>query len=154
MLADVHGRRVLLLGGMGFIGSSLAIRLVKIGAHVRIVDSMLPQYGGNLVNIEPVRDRAQVNFSDIRDRHSLDYLVRDVDVIFSVAGQTSHIESMQDPFTDLDINCVSQLARMASCRQNNPNVVIVYASTRQLYGVPQYQESRRVWRCRRGGHRR
>lgn len=138
MNIDLQGCRVLLLGGMGFIGSNLAIRLAETGAHVIIVDSMLPQYGGNIANIEPIKDKVQVNYSDIRDGHSLNYLVQDVDVILSVAGQTSHIESMNDPFTDLDINCVSQLAVLESCRQVNPNVVIVYASTRQLYGVPEY----------------
>ncbi len=134
----MSGRRVLILGGMGFIGSNLAIRLVERGDDVTIVDSMLPQYGGNLANIEPVRGQLKVNFSDIRDRYSLDYLVRGVDVIFSVAGQTSHIESMTDPMTDLAINCQSQLSILESCRQHNPQARIVYASTRQLYGRPAY----------------
>jgi len=134
----LSSRNVLILGGMGFIGSNLAIRLVDLGARVTLVDSMLPQYGGNLANIEPIKDQCRVNFSDIRDRHSLDYLVKDADVIYSVAGQTSHIESMNDPMTDLDINCRSQLSILESCRHHNPDVTIVYASTRQLYGRPQY----------------
>jgi nucleoside-diphosphate-sugar epimerase len=123
---------------MGFIGSNLAIRLVDLGAEVVIVDSMLPQYGGNSINIQGIENQVRINYSDIRDRHSLNYLVQGVDVIFSMAGQTSHIESMEDPFTDLEINCVSQLAILESCRQFNPDATIVYASTRQLYGVPQY----------------
>jgi len=131
-------RKVLILGGMGFIGSNLAIRLVDLGAKVTIVDSMLPQYGGNLCNIESIRDRCQINFSDIRDSYSLEYLVQDIDVIYSVAGQTSHIESMSDPMTDLDINCRSQLSILESCRRHNPDVKILYASTRQVYGRPQY----------------
>lgn len=131
-------RKALILGGMGFIGSNLAIRLVKDGYNVTIVDSMLPQYGGNLKNIEPVKNRININFSDIRDQHSLDYLVRDKDIIYSVAGQTSHIESMNDPYTDLDINCRSQISLLESCRKNNPEVRIIYASTRQLYGQPKY----------------
>jgi nucleoside-diphosphate-sugar epimerase len=131
-------RKILILGGMGFIGSNLAIRLVSLGARVMIVDSMLPQYGGNLCNIEPIKDQCQVNFSDIRDSYSLEYLVQGIDVIYSVAGQTSHIESMSDPMTDLDINCRSQLAILESCRRHNPDVKILYASTRQLYGRPQY----------------
>lgn len=135
---DYADRRVLILGGMGFIGSNLAIRLVALGAHVTIVDSMLPQYGGNLANIEPVEGRLQINFSDIRDTHSLDYIVQGHDTIFSVAGQTSHIESMTDPLTDLDINCRSQLCILEACRHHNPEVAIVYASTRQIYGRPEY----------------
>lgn len=132
------GRHALILGGLGFIGSNLALRLVGLGAQVTLVDSMLDQYGGNLANIEPVADRVRVNFSDIRDQHSLRYIVRDADVIYSVAGQTSHIESMSDPMTDLDINCRSQLAILECCRAVNPGVRIIYASTRQLYGRPQY----------------
>lgn len=135
---DFRGRRVLILGGMGFIGSNLAIRLVESGAEVTVVDSMLPQYGGNEENVAPVRDRLRVNFSDIRDRHSMDWLVKGMDYVFSVAGQTSHIESMSDPLTDLDINCRSQLAVLESCRAHNPGAVFVYASTRQLYGRPNY----------------
>lgn len=93
---------------------------------------------GVILLIEPIKDNCQINFSDIRDRYSLNYLVQDVDIIYSVAGQTSHIESMADPMTDLDINCRSQLSILESCREYNPDVKIIYASTRQLYGCPQY----------------
>jgi nucleoside-diphosphate-sugar epimerase len=135
---DFRGSNIIILGGLGFIGSSLAIRLVSLGANVTVVDSMLEQYGGNLANIEPVKDKVRINFSDIRDQHSLNYIVREADIIYSVAGQTSHIESMTDPITDLDINCRSQLSILECCRAHNPEVKIVYASTRQLYGRPQY----------------
>ena len=137
-MKNFQGRKVLILGGMGFIGSNLAIRLVSLGAEVTLVDSMLPHYGGNLANIAPIKDRCHVNFSDIRDRHSLDYLVKGAEVIYNMAGQTSHIESMTDPMTDLEINCRSQLALLESCRAHNPDVHLVFASTRQLYGRPQY----------------
>ena len=99
---------------------------------------MLPQYGGNLANVEPIRDRCRVNYADIRDQHSMNYLVQGVDIIYSMAGQTSHVESMIDPITDLDINCRSQLALLESCRARNPDVTIIYASTRQISGRPQY----------------
>lgn len=131
-------KNVLILGGMGFIGSNLAIRCVEEGAHVTIVDSMLPQFGGNLYNIEPVRDRVAVNYSDIRDPFSTDYLVQGQDIIFSVAGQTSHVESMREPVVDLEINCKSQLTLLESCRRHNPGVTVIYASTRQIYGKPQF----------------
>lgn len=137
-MAEFAGRNVLVLGGLGFIGSNLAHRLVQLGAQVTLVDSMLGQYGGNLANVEGIRDRVRINFSDIRDQHSLEYLVRDADIVYSVAGQTSHIESMADPMTDLDINCRSQLSILECCRRGNPDVSIVYASTRQIYGRPQY----------------
>ncbi len=135
---SLRSRRVLVLGGLGFIGSNLAHRLVGLGAEVVLVDSMLGAYGGNLANLEGIEDRVQVNYSDIRDTHSLRYLVRDADVIFSVAGQTSHIESMSDPMTDLDINCRSQLSILECCREAARPARIVYASTRQLYGRPEY----------------
>lgn len=138
MTGELEGRRVLILGGAGFIGSNLAHRLVELGAEVTVVDSMLEQYGGNLQNLAGIMDRIHVNFSDIRDGHSLQYLVRGADLIFSMAGQTSHIESMHDPFTDLDINCTSQLSILECCRKYAPEAEIVYASTRQLYGKPQY----------------
>jgi nucleoside-diphosphate-sugar epimerase len=130
--------KILILGGLGFIGSNLALRLVAEGAKVTLVDSMLPQYGGNLENIAPIQGRCEVNFSDIRDQHSLSYLVKGKDLIYNMAGQTSHIESMTDPMTDLEINCRSQLSLLEACREHNPEVLIVFASTRQLYGRPQY----------------
>lgn len=132
------GRTVLVLGGLGFIGSNVAHRLVDLGAEVVLVDSMLEQYGGNMANVEGIEDRVRINFSDIRDEHSLRYLVRNVDVVFSMAGQTSHIDSMTDPLTDLEINCKSQLTFLECCREYNKDVRIVYASTRQLYGRPQH----------------
>jgi UDP-glucose 4-epimerase len=132
------GKKVLILGGLGFIGSNLAIRVAQEGADITLVDSMLGQYGGNLANIAGFEDQIDVNYSDIRDSHSLSHLVRGVDVIYSMAGQTSHIDSMDDPFTDLNINCTSQLSILECCRKFNPEVEILYASTRQIYGRPQY----------------
>jgi nucleoside-diphosphate-sugar epimerase len=133
-----RNKRILITGGIGFIGSNLALRLVELGARVQLVDSMIPAYGADLANIEPIRDRVRVNFSDVRDRHSLSYIVQDEDLIFSLAGQVSHVDSMQDPMTDLEINCRSQLSLLECCRSNNPDVKIVFASTRQIYGRPQY----------------
>jgi nucleoside-diphosphate-sugar epimerase len=132
------GKRVLITGGVGFIGSNLALRLVELGAKVQLVDSMLPAYGATLRNIEPIRDRVSLNFSDVRDQHSLGYLVQQNEIIFSLAGQVSHSESMRDPMTDLEINCKSQLSLLEACRHGNPEARIVFASTRQLYGRPQY----------------
>jgi nucleoside-diphosphate-sugar epimerase len=133
-----RGKRVLITGGAGFIGSNLAIRLVGLGARVQVVDSMLPAYGADLANLEPVRERIRINFSDVRDQHSLSYIVRGEDLIFSLAGQVSHLDSMQDPLTDLEINCRSQLSLLECCRRGNPGATIVFASTRQIYGRPEY----------------
>ena len=131
-------RRVMITGGLGFIGSNLARCLVKMGAKVLLVDSLIPEYGGNFFNIEDIKDMVRVNIADVRDEHSMLCLVRDQDYLFNLAGQTSHLDSMDDPFTDLEINCRSQLSILEACRKNNPDIKIVYASTRQIYGVPDY----------------
>ena len=131
-------KRVMLTGGLGFIGSNLAHRLVEYGADVLIVDSLIPEYGGNLFNVEGIKDRVRINIADVRDASGMRYLVRGQDYIFNLAGQVSHIDSMNDPFTDLEINCRSQLSLLEACRRNNPSVKIIYASTRQIYGAPDY----------------
>ena len=136
-LADAfRGRRVLVTGGAGFIGSNLARRLVGCGAHVVLVDSLIPEYGGNLQNLAGIDDRVRLNIADVRDEHGMTYLVQQQDVLFNLAGQTSHLDSMADPYTDLEINCRSQLAILEAVRKNNPGLIVVYASTRQVYGVP------------------
>ncbi|MDB5078896.1 MAG: putative nucleotide sugar epimerase/dehydratase [Chloroflexi bacterium] len=132
------GRRCLITGGLGFIGSNLAWRLVELGADVLLVDSLIPTYGGNLFNIRGLEDKLKTNIADVRDENSMDYLVRDQDYIFNLAGQISHLDSMVDPYTDMEINCRSQLSILEACRKNNPGVKIVYAGTRQIYGNPEY----------------
>ena len=129
-------RHVLITGGLGFIGSNLARQLVSLGAHVLIVDSLIPDYGGNLFNIDGIEAKVRVNIADVRQQSTMNYLVQGQDVIFNLAGQVSHIDSMQDPYTDLEINCRSQLFILEACRRNNPGVKVVFASTRQLYGRP------------------
>jgi UDP-glucose 4-epimerase len=131
-------KRVMITGGLGFIGSNLAHRLVEYGAEVLIVDSLIPDYGGNLFNVEDIQDRVRINVADVRDASGMNYLVRGQDYIFNLAGQVSHIDSMSDPYTDLEINCRSQLSLLEACRRNNPSVKVIYASTRQVYGVPDY----------------
>lgn len=133
-----RGKRTLITGGLGFVGSNLARALVEAGSRVVLVDSMVPEYGGNLANIEGIEDRVVVNISDVRDEFSFRHLIRDQDFLFNLAGQTSHLDSMSDPFTDLEINCRSQLSILEACRLHNPEVKIVFASTRQIYGRPQY----------------
>jgi UDP-glucose 4-epimerase len=130
-------RRVMITGGLGFIGSNLARHLVDLGANVLLVDSLLDDYGGNLFNIDGIEDRVRVNIADIRQATTMHYLVRDRDIIFNLAGQVSHIDSMRDPETDLDINCRSQLTLLEACRRYNPGIKVVYASTRQIYGRPE-----------------
>jgi UDP-glucose 4-epimerase len=130
------GARVLITGGLGFIGSNLARELVESGARVMLVDSLIDEYGGNLFNIFGIEDAVTVNISDVRDEHSLRYLVRDQDYLFNLAGQTSHIDSMVAPYNDLEINCRSQLSILEACRHQNPRIRIVFASTRQIYGRP------------------
>jgi UDP-glucose 4-epimerase len=131
-----RGRRVLITGGLGFIGSNLARRLVDLGADVLVVDSLLPDYGGNLFNIAGLEDRLRVNIADVRQSTTMNFLVRDREVIFNLAGQVSHTDSMRDPHTDLEINCRGQLTILEACRRHNPRTKVVYAGTRQIYGRP------------------
>jgi len=131
-------KNVLITGGLGFIGSNLARELVKLEANVTLVDSLIPEYGGNLRNIEGLDQKLKVNISDVRDRHSLPVFLKKQHYLFNLAGQTSHMDSMTDPETDLEINCRSQLSILEACRQHNPAIRIVFASTRQIYGRPEY----------------
>jgi UDP-glucose 4-epimerase len=136
-LLKLDNARVVITGGLGLIGSTLARRLVEKGCDILLIDSLNENFGGNLHNIKPIRDRVQVNISDVRDKHALQFLLRDCDVIFNLAGQTSHMDSMDAPFEDVEINCVAQLSLLEVCRQVNPTARIIYASTRQIYGRPQ-----------------
>jgi UDP-glucose 4-epimerase len=135
---NFSGKRILITGGLGFIGSNLARRLADAGARLILVDSLIPNYGGNLFNLDGYADRVTINIADVRDEYSMDYLVQGQDLLFNLAGQTSHLDSMRDPYTDLDINVRSQLSILEACRKQNPGIKIVYASTRQFYGKPDY----------------
>ncbi len=132
------GKSVLITGGLGFIGSNLAWRLVDLGADVLLVDSLIPDYGGNLYNVKGLEPKLRINIADVRDVNGIQYLLQDQDFVFNLAGQVSHIDSMRDPQTDLEINCRSQLSLLECCRHHNPDVRVVFASTRQLYGRPRY----------------
>jgi UDP-glucose 4-epimerase len=132
------GAKVLITGGLGFIGSHLARGLLELGAEVTIVDSLIPEYGGNPYNVREIADQVQVNYSDIRDPWSIRYLLKKKDYVFNLAGQVSHIDSIEDPQTDLDINCRSQLSLLEACRQNNADIRIVFAASRQQYGRPRF----------------
>ena len=137
-LTFYRNRPILITGGLGFIGSNLARRLVDLGARVTLVDSMIPDYGGNFYNIAGYEQRLRVNIADVRDPYSMRALVRGQAVIFSMAGQVSHVDSMTDPFTDLEINARSPLSILEACRHESPEAKIVYAGTRQAYGRPKY----------------
>ncbi len=128
------GKDVLVTGGLGFIGSNLCIKLVELGADVTIVDNMLPRQGGNLFNIEPVKDKVKINFSDVRNRLSMDYLVKGRDVVFHLAGQVNHVDSMRNPVQDLEINCHGTLVLLEALRHNNRGAIVVYSGTRGEYG--------------------
>ena len=132
------GSDVLITGGLGFIGSALARRLVQMGAKVTLVDSLIPEYGGNLFNIHDIRERVKVDQTDVRDAAAMSSLIRRRHFLFNLAGQTSHLDSMTDPVTDLNINAAAQLQILEACRLHNRDLKIVFASTRQIYGRPKY----------------
>ena len=130
--------KCLITGGLGFIGSNLARRLAHDGHQVTVIDSLVPQYGGNLYNVRDICDSITVNISDVRDPYATRKLLEGAQIVFNLAGQTSHADSMTDPFTDLDINAKAQLSLLEAVRAVSPKAVVVFASTRQLYGKPQY----------------
>lgn len=134
-----RGRSVLITGGLGFIGSNLARALVAIGdVDVTIVDALMPDQGGNLFNIEDIKDKVTLHVADMGDDYVINHLVGGVDYIFNLAGNVSHLESMSHPHRDLDLNCAAQLTLLEACRGFNPHVKIVFTSTRQVYGKPVY----------------
>lgn len=130
------GADVLITGGLGFIGSHLARRLVDLGAKVTLADSLIPEYGGNVFNIHDIRDQVQVELTDVRDVKAMSALIQNRQFLFNLAGQTSHLDSMTDPVTDLNINAAAQLQILEACRLHNRDLKIVFASTRQVYGRP------------------
>ena len=138
MIDFLVGKKILITGGMGFIGSNLARRLIELGNEITIVDSLIAEYGGNLRNLHDLRDEIRINLSDIRDEFSMKEIIKDKDYLFNLAGQTSHLDSMENPFVDLDINAKAQLSILEACRKNNPAIRVVFASTRQIYGKPNY----------------
>jgi UDP-glucose 4-epimerase len=129
-----RGAKVLITGGLGFLGSNLAIPLVEAGADVTLVDAMIPEYGGNLFNIEPIRGRVTLNFGDVCDRHAMDWLVRDQDYVFHLAGQVSHVLSLTNPYPDLEYNIKGTVVLMEALRRNNPKARVVFTGTRGQYG--------------------
>ena len=129
-----RGKHVLVTGGLGFVGSNLSIELVRLGAHVSVIDNMLPRQGGNLFNLEPVKDRVRVNYSDVRNQLSMNHLVKGQDLIFHLAGQVNHVDSMRNPIQDLEINCHGTLTLMQALRHHNRDAVVVYSGTRGEYG--------------------
>jgi dTDP-glucose 4,6-dehydratase/UDP-glucose 4-epimerase len=131
-------KKVLITGGLGFIGSNLARRLTALGAQVTLVDSLIPLYGGNLFNVSDIRGQVTVVIGDVRDPQLFNPLVEGQHYLFNLAGQTSHLDSMEDPQTDLAINAAAQLFILEACRKVNPTVKIVFAGTRQVYGKPKY----------------
>ena len=137
-MKNYSGKEILITGGLGFIGSNLARSLVTQGANVTLVDNLIPQYGGNTFNIDDLQNKVVVNVCDVRDTFAMAHLIQGKDYLFNLAGQTSHLDSMTDPHTDLDINAAAQLSILEVCRKENPDIKIVFASTRQLYGSPDY----------------
>ena len=137
-MKNYSGKEILITGGLGFIGSNLARSLVTQGANLTLVDSLIPQYGGNGFNIDDIKNKVAVNVCDVRDTFAMEPLIQGKDYLFNLAGQTSHLDSMTDPHTDLDINAAAQLSILEVCRKENLDIKIVFASTRQLYGRPDY----------------
>jgi len=138
MHQKIKNKNILITGGAGFIGSNLARRLVADGNTITVADSLIPEYGGNSRNLKDIQNKISFSLSDVRDVAAINDLIKGHDYLFNLAGQTSHLDSMHDPITDLDINAKAQLSILEACRKHNPGIRIVFASTRQIYGKPKY----------------
>ncbi|HAE60440.1 MAG TPA: NAD-dependent epimerase [Anaerolineae bacterium] len=136
--ADFQGKNILVTGGMGFIGSNLAARLLELGSNITLVDTLHPKYGGSPFNVEPIKKQVEIIIADMGDEKHIAPIIPRQDYIFNLAGQVSHTDSMSDPQHDLAINAASHLAIVEMCRKLNPQVKIIYGGTRQVYGIPQY----------------
>src|SRR5580700_4218669 len=132
------GKKILITGGLGFIGSNLALRAVALGAEVTIVDSSVEGCGANPHNIAPIRERVRLLPFDIGQAREFAGAIAKADVIFNLAGEISHLSSMECPERDLAINTTAQLRFLIACAREAPGVRVVYASTRQIYGPPRY----------------
>ena len=128
-------KKVLVTGGLGFLGSNLANHLAKLGASVTVLDCLLGQHGGNLFNIQSAGKKIRFVRGDIRDLNLVEKLVVAQDILFNIAAQTSHTASIQDPFLDADINVRGQINILESCKKINPKISIVYCSSRAVYGA-------------------
>ena len=130
--------KILITGGFGLIGSALTRRLVAAGSQVRVLDNLDPDSGANRTNLEGLAGKLEAVIADIRDADAVRRALLGRDVLFNLAAQSSHLGSMQAPLVDLDVNARAQLALLESARAVNPALRIVYASTRQIYGKPDY----------------
>lgn len=127
-------KKILVTGGLGFVGSNLAIKLVELGAKVEIIDAMIPRQGANYFNIDSVKKEVKVYEDDIRDPKAVKRLIKGKDYIFHLAGQVSHVDSIRDPLKDLSINVEGTLVILEECRKNNPETKFIFTGTRGQYG--------------------
>lgn len=133
-----EGRRAIVTGGLGFIGSNLALRLVQLGAEVTVIDSQIPGCGANLHNIDPATDQIEWIDADLAEPAKYRSALARADVVFNLAGEISHVHSMQFPERDLQINALAQLRFVTTCSEVARRSRVVYAATRQVYGAPKY----------------
>jgi UDP-glucose 4-epimerase len=133
-MASLAGKNILITGGLGFIGSNLAIRLVRDGARVAVCDAMIEGLGGNFENVREVQTSLEIHVSDVRDEAEMERLVEGRDVVFHLAAQVSHVLSLANPFPDIDINIKGTATVLEACRKRNPQALVVRSGTRGQYG--------------------
>jgi len=134
VLTQFKDKKILITGGLGFIGSTLCIRLVKLGSKITILDSMMPGHGGNIFNIAPVKNDVEIIEADIRDEEIINKAVKNKHYIFHLAGQNDHVLSLTNPFPDIDINIKGSAVLLEACKKNNKDARVVYTGTRGEYG--------------------
>ena len=132
----VKGKQILITGGLGFLGSNLAIKLAKKGAIVTILDSLVSELGGNEFNVSEIKDKITIVKDDLNNASTTNKLVKGKDIVFHLAGQVDHHRSMEKPFEDLDIRCKATLTLLEALRNHNKTCKLIYSSTRSVYGSP------------------
>ncbi|MBI2663252.1 NAD-dependent epimerase/dehydratase family protein [Candidatus Woesearchaeota archaeon] len=137
-LEQYEGKEILITGGLGLIGSTIANKLNVLGAKITILDAKIPIYGGNFFNIENIKKQINVEIGDIRDRDKVNQIVQGKDIIFNLAGQIDYTYSLDEPHYDLDINCRGHLNVLEACRKYNPNAVVLFSGSRMQYGKTEY----------------
>ncbi|HEU5237780.1 MAG TPA: NAD-dependent epimerase/dehydratase family protein [Pyrinomonadaceae bacterium] len=138
-LPRMDGRRVLITGGLGFIGSNLARQCLALGAKVSIYDCLDPRSGGNIFNAHDIKDSVEIIFNDIRSFEGLSAAIVDKELIFNCAAYTSHPKAMQDPLIDIDVNCKGVINLLEAARRSNPRAKIVHIGTSTQIGRMRFE---------------
>jgi len=125
---------IVITGGLGFLGSSLAQKLVNYQAKIIIIDNLNPLYGGNYFNLNGIQNKVKIIIDDIRNEKVLIPIIKQCDMLYHFAAQVSYIDSLSMPYEDLELNARSTLQILEICRKYNSEAKIIFSSSRMVLG--------------------